>query len=70
MEKLKVFLDSNIVFSAAYSEKEKSSSYLFFELQDLNIIKIYISNLVKFESVRNIKDKKTGKIRFFKRTIM
>ncbi len=56
MQKLKVFLDSNVVFvifSAAYSEKEKSRSYLFFELQNLNIIKIYISNLVKFESVRN-----------------
>ena len=64
MEKLKVFLDSNIVVSAAYSEKEKSRSYLFFELQDLNIIKIYISNLVKFELVHNIKIKKPEKLDF------
>ena len=64
MEKLKVFLDSNVVFSAAYSEKEKSSSYIFFELQNLNIIKIYISNLVKFESVHNIKIKKPEKLDF------
>ncbi len=64
MEKLKVFLDSNIVFSAAYSGKEKSRSYLFFELQNLNIIKIYISNLVKFESVHNIKIKKPEKLDF------
>ncbi len=64
MEKLKVFLDSNVVFSAAYSGKEKSRSYLFFELQNLNIIKIYISNLVKFESVHNIKIKKPEKLDF------
>ena len=64
MEKLKVFLDSNVVFSAAYSGKEKSRSYLFFELQNLSIIKIYISNLVKFESVHNIKIKKPEKLDF------
>ena len=64
MEKLKVFLDSNVVFSAAYSEKERSRSYLFFELQNLNIIKIYISNLVKFESIHNIKIKKPEKLDF------
>ena len=64
MEKLKVFLDSNVVFSAAYSEKEKSRSYIFFELQNLNIIKIYISNLVKFESIHNIKIKKPEKLDF------
>ena len=65
MEKLKVFLDSNVVFSAAYSEKGKSRSYIFFELQNLNIIKIYISNLVKFESIHNIKIKKPEKLDFF-----
>ena len=64
MEKLKVFLDSNVVFSAAYSGKDKSRSYLFFELQNLNIIKIYISNLVKFESVHNMKIKKPEKLDF------
>ena len=64
MEKLKVFLDSNVIFSAAYSVKEKSRSYLFFELQTLNIIKIYISNLVKFESIHNIKIKKPEKLDF------
>ena len=64
MEKLKVFLDSNVIFSAAYSGKEKSRSYLFFELQTLNIIKIYISNLVKFESIHNIKIKKPEKLDF------
>ncbi len=64
MEKLKVFLDSNVVFSVAYSEKGKSRSYLFFELQNLNIIKIYISNLVKFESIHNIKIKKPEKLDF------
>ena len=64
MEKLKVFLDSNVVFSVAYSGKDKSRSYLFFELQNLNIIKIYISNLVKFESVHNMKIKKPEKLDF------
>ena len=64
MEKLKVFLDSNVVFSVAYSEKGKSRSYLFFELQNLNIVKIYISNLVKFESIHNIKIKKPEKLDF------
>jgi predicted nucleic acid-binding protein len=64
METLRVFLDSNVLFSAAYSEKEKSRSYIFFELRDLNIIEIYISNLVKFESVHNIKIKKPEKSGF------
>jgi predicted nucleic acid-binding protein len=64
MEKLKVFLDSNIVFSVAYSGKEKSRSYIFFELQDLNIIEIYISNLVKFETTHNINIKKPEKLDF------
>lgn len=64
MEKLKVFLDSNVLFSAAYSGKEKSRSYLFFELQDLNIIEIYISNLVRFESIHNIMIKKPEKSGF------
>jgi predicted nucleic acid-binding protein len=64
MEKLKVFLDSNVLFSAAYSGKEKSRSYLFFELQDIGIIEIYISNLVKFESINNIKIKRPEKSNF------
>lgn len=57
-EKIKVFLDSNILFSIAYSGREKSRAYLIYEIQDLKLIEIYISNLVRKEAVFNIINKK------------
>jgi len=57
-KKLTVFLDSNVLFSIAYSGKDRSRSYLLYELQDAGDIEIYISNLVKEEAIFNIKIKK------------
>lgn len=57
-KKLTVFLDSNVLFSIAYSGKDRSRSYLLYELQDAGDIEIYISNLVKEEAMFNIKIKK------------
>jgi predicted nucleic acid-binding protein len=58
-EKIKVFLDSNILFSIAYSGKDKTRSYLFYEIQSIGNLEVYISNLVCRESVFNIKIKKS-----------
>lgn len=68
-KKLKVFLDSNVLFSIAYSGKGKSRSYLLFELQKLGFIDIYISKLVKKETIFNLNRKKPKNISFFKKLI-
>jgi predicted nucleic acid-binding protein len=57
-KKLTVSLDSNVLFSIAYSGTDRSRSYLLYELQDAGDIEIYISNLVKEEAIFNIKIKK------------
>jgi predicted nucleic acid-binding protein len=57
-KKIKVFLDSNILFSIAYSGKAKSRSYLLFELQEKGVFNIYVSPLVCEEATLNIKLKR------------
>jgi predicted nucleic acid-binding protein len=57
-QKIKVFLDSNVLFSIAYSGKEKSRSYLIYEIQAKGAITVYLSNLVCAEATHNIKNKK------------
>ena len=57
-KKIKVFLDSNILFSIAYSGKAKSRSYLLFELQERGVFNIYVSPLVCEEAKLNIKLKR------------
>lgn len=70
MEKeLTVFLDSNILFSIAYSGKDRSRSYLLYELLEAGRIKIYISNLVLKEATHNIKIKKPEVTPFLKTLI-
>lgn len=63
-KKLKVFLDSNVLFSAAYSGSGKSKSFLLYELQELSVIKVFISELVCDEAVINIKSKKFEQLSF------
>lgn len=59
MEKqIKVFLDSNVVFSIAYTGKDRSRSYLIYEIQDLGMLSVYLSNLVCEEALFNIRRKK------------
>jgi predicted nucleic acid-binding protein len=57
-KKIKVFLDSNILFSIVYSGKAKSRSYLLFELQEKGVLNIYVSPLVCEEASLNIRLKR------------
>lgn len=57
-EKIKVFLDSNVLFSIAYSGQERSRSYLIYEIQALGVLEVYLSNLVCEEATFNIKIKR------------
>jgi predicted nucleic acid-binding protein len=52
---MKVFLDSNILFSIAYTGLEKSNIYLIFDFEGVDV---YVSELVKQESFYNIQRKK------------
>lgn len=65
MGKISVFLDSNVLFSAAYSG-EKSTSYLLFELQKRGLISIFISSLVVLETANNLRDKKPERLGLLK----
>jgi len=59
MEKrIKVFLDSNVLFSIAFTGKEKSRSFLIYEIQGLGILRVHLSNLVCEEALSNIRRKK------------
>ena len=60
-KKIKVFLDSNVLFSIAYTGKEKSRSFLIYELQVPGVLKVYLSNLVCEEALSNIRRKKPEK---------
>jgi predicted nucleic acid-binding protein len=58
MEKVKVFLDSNVLFSLAYSGKETSRSYVLYELQRQGHVNLNISNLVREEVLFNLQEKR------------
>ncbi len=55
---IKVFLDSNVVFSIAYTGKERSRSYLIYEIQAPGRLKVYLSDLVCKEALFNIRRKR------------
>ena len=55
---IKVFLDSNVLFSIAYTGKEKSRSYLIYEIQALGMVNVSLSSLVCEEALINIRRKK------------
>lgn len=55
---IKVFLDSNVVFSIAYTGKERSRAYLIYEIQALGKLKVHLSDLVCKEALFNIRRKK------------
>jgi predicted nucleic acid-binding protein len=61
-EKIKVFLDSNVLFSIAYSGSERSRAYLIYEIQSMGAVEVYVSNLVCREAVFNIKIKKPERL--------
>ncbi len=68
-EKIRVFLDSNVLFSIAYTGRENSRSYLIYEIQSAGILKVYLSGLVCKEAVFNIKIKKPERLNFLNELI-
>lgn len=62
MEKIKAFLDSNVLFAIAYSGIEKSRSYLIYEIQSIGKVEVYLSRLVCEEAILNIKIKRPESI--------
>jgi predicted nucleic acid-binding protein len=65
MEKVTVFLDSNVLFSVAWTGREKSRSAILFELQSLGFIRLFISRLVLEETMSNLREKRAEAIPFF-----
>ena len=57
-KKIKIFLDSNVLFSIAYTGKDKSRSSLIYEIQALGMLKVYLSKLGYEEALFNIRRKK------------
>jgi predicted nucleic acid-binding protein len=64
--KIKVFLDSNVLFSIAYTGKDASRSYLIYEIQDLGQLGVFLSELVCEEALFNIIKKKPDAEQFLK----
>jgi predicted nucleic acid-binding protein len=65
MEKVTVFLDSNVLFSVAWTGREKSRSAILFELQSLGFIRLFISRLVLEETMSILREKRPEAIPFF-----
>ncbi len=61
-KKIKVFCDSNIFFSAIYTDFKNSYPSLIIELAENNFFDIYFSNLVELEVKYNIEKKIPQKI--------
>ena len=61
---LKVFLDSNIVFSAAYIKDAKTIASDLFVFQSTKTWKLFISELVEEEVIKNITIKKPENIEY------
>ncbi len=64
MEKVTVFLDSNVLFSVAWTGREKSRSAILFELQSVGFVRLFISRLVLEENLFNLREKRPGAIPF------
>lgn len=62
---MKVFLDSNVVFSICWTGKERSRSYLLYELQQRGFFNIYISRLVHDETKFNLETKRVEAVPLF-----
>jgi len=65
MEKVTVFLGSNVLFSVAWTGRQKSRSAILFELQSLGFIRLFISRLVLEETMSNLREKRPQVIPFF-----
>jgi len=70
MEEMKVFLDSNVVFSICWSGKEISRSYLLYELQQRGFFHIFISRLVHDETKFNLETKRVEAVPLFEELML
>lgn len=70
MEKKKVFLDSNIVFSLVYTNDPFKKINLFLFLQKENYINLYISKFVAKEVYTNIQKKIKTKLEKFESLLL
>ena len=66
---MKVFLDSNILFSICWSGKDLSRPWLFFELQRQGHLQLFISRLVHDETSFNLQTKRPESIALFKELV-
>lgn len=64
---MKVFLDSNVIFSICWSGIEFSRSGLFFKLQQQGHIQLFISRLVHDETLFNLQTKRPESIPIFQK---
>lgn len=69
MEKVKVFPDSNVIFSICWSGKKKSRSYLLYELRKKGFFNIFISQLVHDEARFNLITRKAEAMPFFEELV-
>jgi predicted nucleic acid-binding protein len=58
-----------VLFSIAFTGKEKSRTYLIYEIQEMGILKVCVSRLVCEETLFNIKRKKPDSERFLRELI-
>lgn len=68
-EKIKIFLDSNVLFSIACSGREKSRAYLIYDMQEADILEVYISGIVSEEAMLNIRNKRPSSFSFLQEII-
>jgi predicted nucleic acid-binding protein len=61
-----VFLDSNVIFSIAWTGAEHSRAHILFELQQLGKVRLFISPLVMEETLSNISAKKPAALPFLR----
>lgn len=68
-KKISVFLDSNVMFSMAYSGKDKSRSYILIDLKMDGILSLYSSELAVNEAMVNLKEKKPEALKEFEKIL-
>jgi predicted nucleic acid-binding protein len=66
-EKISVFLDSNVIFSMAYSGKNKSRSYLLIDMEQDGILSLYTSELALNEARINLAEKNPDALNEFEK---
>lgn len=69
MGEMKVFLDSNVIFSICWSGKGKSRAFLLYELQENGFFHIFISQLVYNETRLNLETRRPEGVPLFEELV-